>query len=369
MKDIPNISYGTTSDKMSKEQQLFYKEVKISLDRDEYIEVGASNWYIDLYVENIICFWEEYGLEILRRKLLNIYKLYNTDEYPCLTVEDYANDCLLGLKKYEDYLECSQIDEIYDYGMSYAYTLRLNVQHYLGLKADPLDIYRFQFPKDSEVIQSNPEKFKKYVIEVFNEYANNDGGWFNIFHGRFKNIIETNDYLILNNCSLPCNKPKPKLDFLIFDYSLLAFGINGLNSTLRKLSTEAENLLRKEIGSSQIDVPWMMETLLYEKVKKEFSDIEVIQHGRPDWLGKQHFDIWIPFWKIAIEYQGPQHFEPIKEFGGEKSLIKTKERDLKKENLAKQNGTILFVVSNDDNQEDLIINIRTLINERKRIMV
>lgn len=367
MTNIPNILFGTIPGEMSEEQLCFYKEVEKSLDREEYIEVGDNNWYVDLYVEKIICCWEEYGLEILRRKLININQLYNTDENPCLAVEDYANDCLLGLKRYEEFLDCSQIDEIIDYGMSFTYTLRLNVQHYLGIQADPLDIYRFQFPKESEVIRANPEKFKKYVIEVFNEYAHKYGGWFNIFHGRFKNEISTLEYKIFDGHILQCKNYKPKLDFLIYDYFQLAFGINGLNSTLRTLSTKAENLLRTEMGLPQIDVPWMMETLLYETIKKEFPDIEVIQHGRPDWLGKQHFDIWIPDWKIAIEYQGPQHYKPLEEWGGEKALVKTQERDLKKENLAKQYGVVLFIINEKDDQIDLINNIRTLINKKKAV--
>ena len=90
-----------------------------------------------------------------------------------------------------------------------------------------------------------------------------------------------------------------------------------------------------------------------------------MQHGRPTWLGRQHFDIWIPNWKIAVEYQGKQHFEPVEFFGGEEGYKKTVERDKRKVTLAKRNGVKLFIIAENDDQGELIKKINEINQERK----
>lgn len=56
---------------------------------------------------------------------------------------------------------------------------------------------------------------------------------------------------------------------------------------------------------------------------------------------KQEIDIWVPSLKLAIEYDGRQHFEPV-QFGGisleraRQNLIIQKSRDKNKNKLIKQ---------------------------------
>ena len=54
------------------------------------------------------------------------------------------------------------------------------------------------------------------------------------------------------------------------------------------------------------------------------------------------FDIFIPSLNVAIEYDGEQHFKPIKHFGGEEGFNKTKERDMVKNNYCKENNIKLL---------------------------
>lgn len=69
-----------------------------------------------------------------------------------------------------------------------------------------------------------------------------------------------------------------------------------------------------------------------------------MQHGRPDWLGRQHFDIWIPSRHIGFEYHGLQHFEAVQLFGGEAGLVATQQRDQKKRDLCARHGVRLVEV-------------------------
>ena len=80
--------------------------------------------------------------------------------------------------------------------------------------------------------------------------------------------------------------------------------------------------------------------LLY--VKEIFSNLEVKSNTRPFvWLKdkrKLEIDIWVPEIKLAIEYDGRQHFEPVR-FGGrsdeeaQSALLKSRARDCTKDKL------------------------------------
>jgi hypothetical protein len=89
-----------------------------------------------------------------------------------------------------------------------------------------------------------------------------------------------------------------------------------------------------------------------------FPELLVIHHGKPDWLGRMHLDIWIPDLKIAIEYHGLQHFEEMKHFGGAESLEATKKRDALKRSACAREGVRLFEVLSLDEVPQVISEIR-----------
>ncbi len=75
---------------------------------------------------------------------------------------------------------------------------------------------------------------------------------------------------------------------------------------------------------------WVNEEMLMEAIANLFGKENVQQHASPLWLCPQHFDIYLPGYNLAIEYMGIQHYEAIDEFGGEKGLNATRERDKRK---------------------------------------
>ena len=97
---------------------------------------------------------------------------------------------------------------------------------------------------------------------------------------------------------------------------------------LNAIFKEAENILRTKKGLPKIGEGWISEMRLYNLVKKHY--INALHQASPEWLKPQHLDIFVPYKKIAFEYQGRQHFEPVEYFGGEKSHNKIKELDSKK---------------------------------------
>lgn len=87
------------------------------------------------------------------------------------------------------------------------------------------------------------------------------------------------------------------------------------------------------------------ENFLYQILCQIFPDHLVIRHHRPAWLLGLELDIYLPALNLAFEYQGQQHFYPIKAWGGEKALKNIQERDARKAGICKQVGTKLIQIS------------------------
>jgi very-short-patch-repair endonuclease len=79
-----------------------------------------------------------------------------------------------------------------------------------------------------------------------------------------------------------------------------------------------------------------------------FSAYEVSREASPQWLGRQRLDIYIPELRLAIEYQGQQHYKSVGLFGGDEALSRTKERDHRKRELCDANGITLIYFRHDE---------------------
>jgi hypothetical protein len=115
----------------------------------------------------------------------------------------------------------------------------------------------------------------------------------------------------------------------------------------RKIWNEAENTLRRFVGVPEIGEKFISETILFKTVAYLLKDHEVIHHYRAAWLGRQELDIFVPSLKLAIEYQGEQHFEPIDAWGGEEGLKKTRRRDEEKKLRCESNDVTLLYFDHD----------------------
>ncbi len=126
--------------------------------------------------------------------------------------------------------------------------------------------------------------------------------------------------------------------------SFIYYVENSILETLSVFVFYMQNEFRVSRGLPKIGEGWISETDLYYKLKEHFQNKDIIHHGKPKWLGRQHVDIWFPNHKIGIEYQGQQHDRPIEFFGGEKSFEENKKRDERKRKLFQENNAILIEV-------------------------
>jgi len=119
---------------------------------------------------------------------------------------------------------------------------------------------------------------------------------------------------------------------------------------------QLENELRQLFGYPKIGEKWITETILLKIVQMLFEGIPVIHHYRGTELQGLEIDIWVPKLKIAIEYQGEQHYQVIKHWGGEEGLKQRIANDKKKKRLCKQMGYQLIEFRYDENiTEELVL--------------
>lgn len=88
-------------------------------------------------------------------------------------------------------------------------------------------------------------------------------------------------------------------------------------------------------------IRWKAEHGAFLALKALLPDVEIVQHASPIWLAPQHLDIYLPAQKVAIEYQGEQHYRPIEIFGGAEGFEATVRRDETKRRLCALAGVRL----------------------------
>ena len=139
-----------------------------------------------------------------------------------------------------------------------------------------------------------------------------------------------------------------------YDFSRCA----GAMEFVGEITRLAENLVREDTGLPKVGEGWLSETELYYSIKQALPNYEVLQHHSPYWLGRQHFDIFIPKLRIALEYQGSQHDEPVEFFGGIEALEKTQQRDARKKLFSNKYGIQIIYVRPGYNLHDVLNEIR-----------
>lgn len=100
-----------------------------------------------------------------------------------------------------------------------------------------------------------------------------------------------------------------------------------------------------------------------EKLIREYlinEDINFTQQKKfPDckYINVLPFDFYLPDLNTCIEFNGEQHYKPIKLFGGEANLIKIQKRDKIKKEYCLKNNIPLIIIKYDDNINKILKNL------------
>lgn len=342
----PSVKY------MSEEQKLFYHQLATSIENREYLNVDGNISYLFTYVYSILDKWNQTGYEWIYESLLNLAEAYYKEDKFSSYCRFWAYDCLLGLEKYEDFLFLTEPKDTFKVETHFSNT-RCNVLYHIGRNANVIDLVKMYGSKTTKFIESYEGQFKDFLEQDFMENIRKNGSFFERIL-KERGTEEKFDYGHSLFNGTPISTPKVKFPYYCF------YASSKMGKVLHQICRDAENHLRQKLSIPLVGEGWISETALFYAIKESFPQTQVIQHGRPEWLGRQHFDIWLPRWKIAIEYHGKQHFEPVEFFGGRESLKATKKRDLKKKMLCEANGVTLLIAIKETPYEDLVKEIKLL---------
>lgn len=142
---------------------------------------------------------------------------------------------------------------------------------------------------------------------------------------------------------------------VIFSMSLNNLISDEFVTATGEILIECENEVRFENDLPEKGMGWISEATVFQEVNGVCKSlgIKAEHNSRPAWLGLQHLDVYVPSKKIAIEYQGIQHFKPISFFGGAVSLKETQDRDRKKEKLCNKNNVRIFYINETDSENEV----------------
>ena len=132
----------------------------------------------------------------------------------------------------------------------------------------------------------------------------------------------------------------PRGRIFIWHPDLGSLSLSQLYNAFAPQMVAAENAIRRMRGIPETGRGWVSEVALYDLVKARCPD--AVHQWRPIFLGLQSVDVYVPSKRLAIEYQGQQHFDAVKLFGGEEALAATKARDSRKRALLAAEGVRLF---------------------------
>ncbi|MDF2628524.1 MAG: hypothetical protein K0R39_2355 [Symbiobacteriaceae bacterium] len=128
------------------------------------------------------------------------------------------------------------------------------------------------------------------------------------------------------------------------DRAPLEAALQQMNKPRYDLRRMVENITRAEFGVRAIGEGWVSETQLYQIICGMFPGEQVLRRHRPDWMEGLELDLYLPERRAALEYQGQQHFYPVRVWGGEQALAQVQARDSRKVELCRQAGVRLIII-------------------------
>jgi hypothetical protein len=366
---------------LTKEQFNSLEYIKNELSNKNYIDISnnhmylffiASDWFNSLNLNN------KRDVYAYIDKLNFIIENYNS-EYYINRLKMIIADCYLHLDDKPKWIEMhNQLKSKFPDGGPVEASRYLNIHRIMNIDLDPFDlarcvkykinkklcnydlsifsqnisniIYQNNIDPIQEIYEARIAEFKKLNIELKPRYVQYFLPNLFIFNNFNKNEVKDSNY-------------NHRIQEIEHDYFLS--DDHELFFRYRRMIREAENLFRKEIGLKPVGQAWISETTLFNQLKEHFVHLEIIQHGNPKFLNKQHFDIWFPEQKIAVEYHGLQHFKPVEFFGGEEAFVKNQARDKNKLKLAEENGVHLIVVTENYDLKEIINEIEIKIRPIK----
>mgnify|MGYP001423345527 CR=1 FL=1 len=357
MEEIPEFqAYYPRSQMMNRKQKAFYQFLVSEIEHGRYPSVDGNISYLFAYTYPVMKAWRKKGFEFVFDALMELGEAYYYEEKYASYCRYWAYDCLLGDGKFERYLELTTPQDWISASATYAND-RCNIFYHLDQHLPFIDFLTlFGWKQNANLTHyslMNPDRFWACFQAIGTLEEAENGPWLERFFNGQPILVSGRRGLFIGT---PMNQPELGVPFYNFDLH----NYDAFVDLISKLAREAENKLRQEDNVPLVGEGWVSETALYKAVRDSFPQTTVVHHGRPLWLGRQHLDVWLPVWNIAIEFHGSQHFEPVEFFGGAEAFEATRERDERKAELCAHNGVKLLVATANDTHQSVIQKIQRL---------
>lgn len=336
-----------------KKYYLFLKEKWLNKEYIKISEYDGENTSYYFY------FLEDFVLTNFHRKTTK--KMFiEIDNILRVLIDNYKNDhkkfCRYSISLLIDMAKCKKCDDSVTYWKNYylenkelwfpySRSYLPNFEYYKIDDYAPLELFPELF-SISSFLTNFGKNFKKDIIDLCKEELIEDFKKNNInYIYRFSEINVTKSEMrkgLYNGTK----------HIEIENYKMCR--TSSKTKALKEFIWKMENKLRDKMNLPKKSEGWLNETILYSQIKNFFSNEEVIPHAKLDFLKRQHYDIYLPGRKVAIEYQGIQHNEAIEYFGGEEGLKKNKIRDERKKKISIENGVHLIEVFPNYNIQQVI---------------
>jgi len=211
---------------------------------------------------------------------------------------------------------------------------------------------------------------KFYICNCFKNYIDWKNDFFRVARGLYENEITNriDNITYLDKICHYCNKTTPITQTALSGYSdfLLRYApyfhleckkrYGTIYHFVKEDRVNLENELREHWGYPKIGEKWTTETHLYYLFKEIFPNNQIIFHYRGKEMNKLEIDIFIPELKLAIEYQGIQHYSTVEHWGGKEGLKQRQKNDIIKAQLCKENDyNLVEFFYHDEISRDLVI--------------
>ncbi len=214
--------------------------------------------------------------------------------------------------------------------------------------SDPLSLFEF---KEGICFRCN-KKVPNYTYchPMYGGAFKQHYGWY-IQQEYYKLGIDKNQHKELSVLEDTCDPDIYDSLNRLFELHKMAYSNLNIDETREqseirsKIDRVIENSVRTQLGFRKIGDIWISETILYEIVCQIFEGSEVKRHYRPSWLEGLELDIFVPAYNIAFEYQGIQHFQAVKHWGGEQQLKKQRDNDARKKRICLERNIHLICIN------------------------
>ncbi|MEP1441851.1 MAG: hypothetical protein ABJK39_02450 [Hyphomicrobiales bacterium] len=345
-------TYYPTVDVMDQSQKRFYNRFKRVLAKGEFVDIEDQISYVFCYAYEII---DPSKPRQSLAKLKGLAEIYADDPKLPQYLNSWAADCSILLGDFRQALELLPEPKL---GATWGLVAdtRLSLKHKLRLTPIPRELVAIVGPKVTKYGRENLEGVEEYVGVQLKEMQSRSKRLISKWISEYK--IYKTKYHPFNG--VPCNHER-HTNFTNYHFS----NCDVFREFAVDLIRQAENALRTDKGLPRVGEGWVSETQLYYQLKDEFKSIQVIQHARPSWLGRQHLDVYLPELSVAVEFQGEQHDRPIEFFGGQKAFEENQKRDKRKRAACKRNNIKLFEVREGYDLNQLLEEIKSIAHSQQ----